>query len=48
MILAAASEARCRLLLSEDMRDGLAWRGVTITNPLTDSPHPLLARALGA
>ena len=48
MILAAASEAGCRLLLSEDMRDGFAWRGVTITNPLTDTRHSLLARALGA
>jgi predicted nucleic acid-binding protein len=48
MILAAASEAGCRLLLSEDMRDGFAWRCVTIVDPLTDSSHPLLARALGA
>ena len=48
MILAAASESGCRLLLSEDMRDGFAWRGVTIVDPLKDSPHPLLVRALGA
>jgi len=48
VILAAASEAGCRLLLSEDMRDGFAWRGVTIVDPLGPGQHPLLARALGA
>lgn len=48
MIVAAASQAGCRLLLSEDMRDGFSWRGVTIVDPLADKRHPLLARALGA
>ena len=42
-ILAAAAEAECQLLLSEDMQDGFVWRGVTVANPFAASPHPLLA-----
>jgi predicted nucleic acid-binding protein len=45
VILSAAADARCRLLLSEDLHDGFTWRGVTVTNPFGPSPHPLL-RAL--
>lgn len=33
--LAAAAEGGCDLLLSEDMQDGFAWRGVRVANPLT-------------
>lgn len=51
LILAAAAEARCRLLLSEDMQDGFAWRSVTIRNPFTSAaptppppPPPAVAR----
>ncbi|APT59864.1 PIN domain-containing protein [Roseomonas gilardii] len=33
VILAAAAQAECRLLLSEDMQDGFVWRGVTVRNP---------------
>jgi predicted nucleic acid-binding protein len=33
IILAAAAQAECRLLLTEDMQDGFAWRGVTVRNP---------------
>jgi len=32
-ILAAAAQAGCRLLLSEDLHDGFLWRGVTVHNP---------------
>ena len=46
IILAASAEAGCWLLLSEDMQDGFAWRGVTVTNPFAATPHPLLADAL--
>ena len=46
VILSAAAEARCRLLLSEDMQDGFTWRGVTVTNPFGPSPHPLLTAML--
>lgn len=42
-IVAAAAEAGCRLLLSEDFSDGFAWRGLTVTNPFSPEPHPLLA-----
>jgi predicted nucleic acid-binding protein len=42
VILSAAAEARCRLLLSEDLQDGFTWRGVTVANPFASSLHPLL------
>lgn len=33
VIVAAAAEADCRVLLTEDVRDGFTWRGVTLRNP---------------
>jgi predicted nucleic acid-binding protein len=42
VILAAAAEAGCRLLLSEDMQEGFTWGGVTIVNPFAPMPHKLL------
>ena len=42
VILAAAAEAGCRLLLSEDMQDGFTWTGVTVANPFAATLHPLL------
>ena len=42
VILAAAADARCRLLLSEDLQDGFTWSGVTVTHPFSTSRHPLL------
>jgi predicted nucleic acid-binding protein len=42
VILSAAAEADCRLLLSEDMQSGYVWRGVTIVNPFNKSRNPLL------
>jgi len=42
VILAAASHAGCRLLLSEDLQDGFTWGGVTVTNPFGAAHHPLL------
>ncbi len=47
VILSAAAEADCRLLLSEDMQDGFVWKGVTIANPFAKSKHPLLQALLG-
>jgi predicted nucleic acid-binding protein len=47
VILAAAADAGCRLLLSEDLHDGFTWSGVTVTNPFSPSPHPLLIALLG-
>lgn len=45
VILAAASQADCRLLLSEDLQDGFTWGGVTVANPFASDQHALL-RAL--
>lgn len=42
VILSAAAEAGCQLLLSEDMQEGFVWRGVTVVNPFAQPPHPLL------
>lgn len=44
IIVAGAVEARCTLLLSEDMQDGFTWRGLVIANPFADPLHPVLAR----
>ncbi|HZK98618.1 MAG TPA: PIN domain-containing protein [Caulobacteraceae bacterium] len=46
IILAAAVEARCDLLLSEDFQDGFAWRGVVVTNPFGPVPDRRLASLL--
>lgn len=46
LILAVTADARCRLLLSEDLQDGFTWRGVTVVNPFASSLHPLLASLL--
>ena len=46
VILCAAAEADCRLLLSEDMQDGFVWKGVTVVNPFAKSKHPLLQAIL--
>jgi predicted nucleic acid-binding protein len=48
LILAAAAEARCELLLSEDFQDGFSWRGVMVANPFAAKPHPKLASLLRA
>ena len=42
VILAAAAENECRLLLSEDFQEGFTWNGVTVTNPFSSARHPLL------
>ena len=46
VVLSAAAEAGCRLLLSEDMQEGFTWRGVTIVNPFAVAKHELLAQFL--
>lgn len=46
LILATAAEARCRLLLSEDLADGFVHRGCTVADPFGEKLHPLLADAL--
>ncbi len=47
VILSAAAEAGCRLLLSEDLQDGFIWSGVTVVNPFAQTRHPLLTELLG-
>jgi len=46
VILAAAAEAGCRLLISEDMQPGFTWGGVTIVNPFAAAPQSALALLL--
>lgn len=46
LILSAAADAGCRLLLSEDLQEGFTWSGVTIANPFATPRHPLLAAML--
>lgn len=47
VILSAASQAACRLLLSEDLQEGFTWAGVTVVNPFTPARHALLKALLG-
>jgi hypothetical protein len=35
VILAAASQSGCRLLLFEDLQHGFSWGGLTVVNPST-------------
>jgi predicted nucleic acid-binding protein len=44
--MSVAAESGCRLLLSEDLRHGFTWRGVTVANPFAAEQHPLLASLL--
>ncbi|MGH7022636.1 MAG: PIN domain-containing protein [Caulobacteraceae bacterium] len=48
VILAAAVEARCDLLLSEDFHDGFAWRGVVVSNPFGPAPDARVTRFLAS
>lgn len=47
LIVTAAADAGCSVLLSEDMQDGFVTRGMTISNPLKDQMHPKLLALLG-
>jgi predicted nucleic acid-binding protein len=42
LILAAAANAGCRMLVSEDMQSGMVVLGLTIANPFADPPDELL------
>jgi len=46
VILSAASQADCRLLLSEDLQDGFTWGGTTVANPFALNQHALLKALL--
>jgi predicted nucleic acid-binding protein len=47
VVLSSASQAGCRLLLSEDFQEGFTWAGVTVVNPFSSPPHALLNAVLG-
>ena len=47
VILSAASQAGCRLLLSEDLQEGFTWAGLTVVNPFSSPRHTLLKALLG-
>lgn len=46
IIIAAAQQAGCGLLPSDDLKDGFFWRGLTVANPFEDHVNPLLASIL--
>lgn len=46
LIINAAADAKCELLLSEDMHPGFRWRGVTVVNPFAIKLDQRLARLL--
>jgi predicted nucleic acid-binding protein len=46
VILSAASQSGCRLLLSEDLQEGFTWAGVTVVNPFASPQHALLQALL--
>jgi predicted nucleic acid-binding protein len=47
LIVTAAADAGCLVLLSEDMQDGFVTRGMTISNPLAGQLHPKLLALVG-
>ena len=46
IMIAVAAENGCQLLLSEDLQDGFIWSGLTVANPFSAVPHPLLTALL--
>jgi predicted nucleic acid-binding protein len=46
VILSAAAESGCQMLLSEDMQDGFVWKGVTVINPFKKPQPPMLEAIL--
>lgn len=47
LILTTAAESGCAALLTEDMHEGLIWRGTKIVNPFAATPDPLLCELTG-
>lgn len=46
VIVSAAAQAGCRLLLSEDLHDGFTWAGLTVVNPFAPAPNSMLTALL--
>ncbi|MFT4102250.1 MAG: PIN domain-containing protein [Burkholderiaceae bacterium] len=42
VMLCAASQSGCRVLLSEELQHGFTWTGVTIIDPFAYPDHPLM------
>lgn len=47
VVMSAASQAGCRLLLSEDLQEGFTWGGVTVVDPFASPRHALLRALVG-
>ena len=43
VIMAAAAQAGCEVLVSEDLQDGFAWRGLVVAAPFGSVTDPRLA-----
>jgi len=48
LILTAAAEAGCSMLLTEDMQTGFIWRGVRVANPFSTTGLELIGELLGS
>jgi predicted nucleic acid-binding protein len=48
VIFAAAKAGGASVLFSEDMQDGFTWHDVTILNPFSSTPNPLVTHLLNA
>lgn len=46
LIVATAADVGCGLLLTEDLHEGFAWNGVTVTNPFQATRHVWLEMLL--
>jgi predicted nucleic acid-binding protein len=47
LILSAAADAGCWLLLSEDLQAGFTWRGVRVVDPFAKKMDVRLKRVMG-
>jgi predicted nucleic acid-binding protein len=47
LILSAAADAGCSLLLSEDLQSGITWRGVRVVDPFAKKMDVRLKRVMG-
>lgn len=48
LIVNAAADAGCTLLLSEDMQSGFSWRGVTVINPFEEPGDARFVRLISS
>lgn len=48
IVICAAADAGCRVLISEDLQNGFTWNGVTVVNPFASPRHELLRMVLAS